>query len=148
MCFFGGRKRVKFTFFLIFPDQGCPRDPKVGSHSDCVVSWDTIGGIQALGCPQGPPETGFGVAEKSPAHRRAHLVGHFGLALARKGQNSQSSILTDQWCSMDPKVGSHSVCVLSWDSLEGFQALFASWAPEKAIFGSPQGGSGQGWQFS
>ena len=38
-----------------------PGDPKVGSHSDCMVSWDTVGGIQALGCPQGPPQTGFGV---------------------------------------------------------------------------------------
>ena len=27
-----------------------------------MESWDTVGGIQALGCPQGLPQTGFGVA--------------------------------------------------------------------------------------
>ena len=125
LCFFRapGNGRIS-RFFLILPHPGCPRDPTGGSHSDCVVSWDTVGGIQALGCPQGPPETGFGVAKKRRARRWARLVGHFGLVSGRKGQNSQSSILTDPQCSMDPKVGSHSVCVLSWDSLEGVQALF------------------------
>ena len=125
LVFFSGpRKRANFAIFLLLLDPGRPREPTVGSHSDCVVSWDTVGGIQALGCPQGPPETGFGAAKKRRARRRARLVGHFGLVLGRKRQNSQSSILTDPWCPMDPKVGSHSVCVLSWDSLEGFQALF------------------------
>ena len=52
--------------FLILPGPGCPGDPKVGPHSDCVASWDTVGGIQALGCPQGPPQTGFGVAQDGP----------------------------------------------------------------------------------
>ena len=37
--------------------------PTVGYHRDLVVSWDTVGGIQALGCPQGPPKTGFGFAK-------------------------------------------------------------------------------------
>ena len=45
---------------------GCPGDPKVGPHSDCMVSWDTVGGIQALGCPPGSPQTGFGVAQDGP----------------------------------------------------------------------------------
>jgi len=57
---------------LILPDPGCPRDPKVGSHSDCVVSWDTVGGIQALGCPQGPPQTGFG-PQKNAARAGARV---------------------------------------------------------------------------
>ena len=35
----------------------------VGSHSDCVVSWDTVGGMQALGGLQGLPPTDFGVAQ-------------------------------------------------------------------------------------
>ena len=58
----------------ILPDPGRPGDPKVGSHSDCVVSWDTVGGIQALGCPQGPPPTGFGVAQDGPVEVLALFV--------------------------------------------------------------------------
>ena len=50
----------------------------VGSHSDCVVSSDTVGGIQALGCPQGPPQTGFGVAQDGPMEVMAVLEGKFG----------------------------------------------------------------------
>ena len=44
--------------------------------------------------------------------------------LAEKGQIWQSSILTGPRSSVDPAVGSHSVCVLSWDTLEGIQALY------------------------
>ena len=54
-----------FTSWIL-PDPGCPRDPKVGSHSNCMVSWETVGGIQVLGCPQRPPQTGFGVAQDGP----------------------------------------------------------------------------------
>ena len=52
--------------------------PKVGSHPDCMVSWDTVGGIQALGCPQGPPQTGLGVAQDGPVEVLAALQGKFG----------------------------------------------------------------------
>ena len=69
---------MKFRIFLILPDPGCPGDPKVGSHGDCMVSWDTLGGIQALGCPQGPPQTGFGVAQDGPVEVLAALQGKFG----------------------------------------------------------------------
>ena len=66
-------KVEKFTSWIL-PDPGCPGDPKVGSHSDCVVSWDTVGGIQALGYPQGPPQTGFGVAQDGPVEVLALFV--------------------------------------------------------------------------
>ena len=77
-CIFGGLggfrlvffsetpKWVKFAVFSILPDPGCPGDPMVGPHTDCLASWDTVGGIQALGCPQGLPQTGFGVAQDGP----------------------------------------------------------------------------------
>ena len=39
-----------------------------------MVSWDTVGGIQALGCPQGPPQTGFGVAQYGPVEVLALFV--------------------------------------------------------------------------
>ena len=45
---------------------------------DRVVSWDTVGGIQALGGPQGPPQTGFGVAQDGPVEVLAVLQGKFG----------------------------------------------------------------------
>ena len=64
--FSGTPKWVKFRIFLILPDQGCLGDPKVGPHTDCVASWDTVGGISALGRPQGSPQTGFGVAQDGP----------------------------------------------------------------------------------
>ena len=59
-----------FTSWILL-DPGCPGDPMVGPHTDCVAPWDTVvlgalGGIQALGCPQGPPQTGFGVAQDGP----------------------------------------------------------------------------------
>lgn len=57
-CFVQGpQKRLKFGVFRILPGP-------VGSHTDCLVSWDILGGIRALRCQQGPPQTGFGVAEK------------------------------------------------------------------------------------
>ena len=64
--------------FLILPDPQCPGDPVVGPHTDCVVSWDTVGGIQALGGLQGPPQTGFGVAQDGPVEVLAVLQGKFG----------------------------------------------------------------------
>ena len=73
-------------FFLLLPDPGCPRDPKVGSHTDYVVSWDTVGGIRALVCPQGPLQTGFGVAKKRRTRQRARLVGQI---LLENGENFQ-----------------------------------------------------------
>ena len=74
--FFSGTP--KFAVFSILPDPGCPGDPMVGPHTDCVVSWDTVGGIQALGGPQGPPQTGFGVAQDGPVAVLAVLQGKFG----------------------------------------------------------------------
>ena len=68
-------KWVKFAVFSILPDPGCPGDPMVGPHADCVVSWDTLGGIQALCCPQGPPQTGFGVVQDGPVGVLAVLQG-------------------------------------------------------------------------
>ena len=69
---------MKFRIFLILPDPGCPGNPKVGPHIDCVASWDTVGGIQALGGPQGPLQTGFGVAQDGPVEVLAALQGKFG----------------------------------------------------------------------
>ena len=75
LVFFSGvRKWAKIAIFLIFPDPGCPRDPKVESHTDPVVSWDTAGGIRALVCPQGPPQAGFGATKKRCWRRRARLA--------------------------------------------------------------------------
>ena len=50
----------------------------VGSHSDCMVSWDTVGGIQARGGPQGPLQTGFGVTQDGPVEVLVALQGKFG----------------------------------------------------------------------
>ena len=75
LVFFSGpRKWAKIAIFLILPDPGRPRDPKVESHTDPVVSWDTVGGIRALVCPQGPPQAGFGATKKRCLHRRARLA--------------------------------------------------------------------------
>ena len=76
--FLGTPEWVKLAVFLILLDPGCPGDPMVGPHTDCVVSWDTVGGIQALGGPQGPPQTGFGVAQDGPMAVLAVLPGEFG----------------------------------------------------------------------
>ena len=72
--FFRARKWAKIAIFLILPDPGCPRDPKVESHTDPVVSWDTVGGIRALVCPQGPLQADFGATKKRCLRRRAHLA--------------------------------------------------------------------------
>ncbi len=117
MFFSGSPKRAKVAIVLILTDLGCPRDAKVGYHSDCVVSWDTVGGIQALGCPQGPPQTGFWAAKKRCARRRARLVGHFGLVRVKF---AIFLILPDPGCPVDPKVGSHSDCVAPWGTIERF----------------------------
>ena len=69
---------VKFADFSILPAPECPGDPMVGPHTDCVASWDTVGGIQALGGPQGPPESGFGVPHDGPVGVLAVLQGKFG----------------------------------------------------------------------
>ena len=73
MLFSGTPKWVKFAVFSILPDPECPGDPMVGPHTDCVASWDTAGGIQALGGPQGPLQTGFGVALDGPVEVLAVL---------------------------------------------------------------------------
>ena len=79
VCFFlETPKWVKFAVFSILPDPGCPGDPIVGPHTDCMASWKTVGGIQALGGPQGPPQTGFGVAQDGPVEALAVLQGKFG----------------------------------------------------------------------
>ena len=69
---------MKFRIFLILLDPGCPGDPKVQPHTDCVASWDTVGGIQALGGPQGHPQMGFVVTQDGPVAVLAVLQGRFG----------------------------------------------------------------------
>ncbi len=138
LVFFSGpRKWAKIAIFLILPDPGCPRDPKVESHTDPVVSWDTVGGIRALVCPQGPPQAGFGVAKKRCARRRARLVGQIWLGNGENLDFGKSWILPDPGCPRDPTIGSHSDCVVSWDTLEGLQALFCVQGPLKNSFGVP-----------
>ena len=66
MFFLGTPEWVKFVVFSVLQDPECRGDPMVGPHTDFVVSWDTVGGIQALGCRQGPLQTGFGVAQDGP----------------------------------------------------------------------------------
>ena len=75
--FFLGTPKFAF-FFLILPDPGCPGDPMVGPHTDCVASCDTVGGIQALGGPQGPQQTSFGVAQDGPVEVLAAVQGKLG----------------------------------------------------------------------
>ena len=67
----------------ILPGPGCPGEPKVGSHSDSVVSWDTVGGTQAFGYPQGPPQTGFGFAQDGPVEVLAALQGKSGWTMVK-----------------------------------------------------------------
>ena len=78
MFFSGTPEWVKFAVFSILPDPEGPGDPMVGRNTDCVASWDTAGGIQTLGGPQGPLQTGFGVAEDDPVRVLAVLQGKFG----------------------------------------------------------------------
>ena len=78
LCFFWvPRNRGNSRVFSILPGPGCPGDPMVGPHTNCVASWDTVGGIQAL-CPQGRLQTGFGVAQVGPVEVLAALQGKFG----------------------------------------------------------------------
>ena len=49
----------------------------VGPYTDCVAPWDTVGGTQAIGGPQGPLQTGFGVAQDGPVEVLAALQGKF-----------------------------------------------------------------------
>ena len=87
LVFFSGTPEwVKFRIFLIFPDPGCPGDPMVEPHTDCEASWDTVGGIQALGGPQGPRQTGFGVAQDGLVAVLAALQGKFGWKTVKKLQ--------------------------------------------------------------
>ena len=107
--------------FFDFAGPRVPQGPRGGVPTDCVVSWGTVGGIRVFVCPQGPPQAGFGVAKDRCARRRAHLVGQIWL------ENSEilpSLLLPGPGCPVDPTVGSHSDCVVSWDTLEGVQALF------------------------
>ena len=59
----------KFFSRWVLPDPGCPGGPMVGSHSDCVVSWDSTEGLPSPFCPQGPPQAGFGVAKNRCARQ-------------------------------------------------------------------------------
>ena len=142
LVFFSGpRKWPKIAIFLILPDPGFPRDPNVESHTDPVVSWDTVGSIRALVCPQGPPQAGFGVAKKRCARRRARLLGQIWLGNGENLDFGKSWILPDPGCPRDPTIGSHSDCVVSWDSIEGLRALFLRagtpinqfWGPRKTV---------------
>ena len=109
----------------------------VGPHIDCVASWDTVGGIQALGAPQGPPQTGFGVAQDGPV---GVLVVFARQIWLENGENFTSWILPDPGCPGDPKVGSHSDCVVSWDTVGGIQALGCLQGPPQTGFGVAQDG--------
>ena len=71
--------------FFDFAGPRAHGDPMVGSHTDCMVSWDTVGGIQALGCPQGPLQTGLGVAQDGPVAVLAALQGKVCLVAYRGG---------------------------------------------------------------
>ena len=70
--------------FFDFAGPRVPGDPMLGPHTDCVASWDTVGCIQALGCPQEPPQTGFGVAQDGPVEVLAALQGKFGWKTVKK----------------------------------------------------------------
>ena len=138
LVFFSGpRKWPNIAIFLILPDPGCPRDPKVEPHTDRVVSWDTVGGIRVFVCPQGPPQAGFGVAKKRCVRRRARLVGQIWLGIGEILDFGKSWILPDPGCPRDPTIGSHNECVVSRDTLEGLQALFCVQGPLKNSFGVP-----------
>ena len=93
-----------FTSWIL-PDPGCPGDPKVGSHSDCMVSWDTVGSIQALGCLHGRPQTGFGVAQDGPVEVLAALQVKFGWKTVKilqvrfcRTQGARGGPIVMVWC--------------------------------------------------
>ena len=97
--------------------------PDPGSHSDCVVSWDTVGGIQALGCLQGRPQAGYGVAQDGPVAVLAVLQGIVCWKMV------ESWIVPDPGCPRDLTVEPHRDCVASWDTIGGLQAIFGAQGP-------------------
>ena len=101
----------------------------VGSHSDWVVSWDSIEGLPALFCPQGPLQAGFGVAKNRCARRRARLVGQIWLGNRYNLDFWKKLDFAGPRVPRDPTLGSHSDCVVSWDSIEGLSALFCVQGP-------------------
>ena len=131
LCFLGDPEISEIRGFFDLADPGCPGDPMVGPHTDCVASWDTVGGIQALGGPQEPLQTGFGVAGFGSFARQIWL---------KSGENFTGWILPDPGCPGDPKVGSHSDCVVSWDTVGGIQALGCPHGPPQTGFGVAQDG--------
>ena len=135
---------MKYEVFSILPHPGFPGDPKVGPHTDCVASWDTVGGIKALGGPQGPPQTGFGVAQDGPVEVLAVLQGKFGWKTVKI---FPSWILPDPGCPGEPTVGPHSDCVVSWDAVGGIQALGCAQGPPQTGFGSHKMVPWRFWQF-
>ena len=138
LIFFPGTPEwVKFAVFAILPDPGCPGDPKVGPHTDCVASWDTVGGIQALGGPEGSPQTGFRVAQDGPVAVLAVLQGKFGWKTVKI---LQVGFCRTQGALGDPKVGSHSDCVVSWDTVGRIQALGGPQGNPLTGFGVAQDG--------
>ena len=76
--FFGDPGMGKIHVFFDLSGPRVPGDPMVGPHIDCVAFWDTVEGIQALDGPQGPPQTGLGVAQDGPVEVLAALQGKFG----------------------------------------------------------------------
>ena len=76
--FFGDPEMGEIQNIFDFAGPRVPGDLKIGPHTDCVVSRDTVAGIQALGGPQGPPQTGFVVAQDGPMEVLAALQGKFG----------------------------------------------------------------------
>ena len=130
LYFFGGTPEwVKFVVFSILPDPGCPGDPMVGPHTDCVAPWDTVGGTQVLGCPQGPRQTGFEVGGFGRFARQIWL---------ENDENFTSWILPDPGRLGDPKAGSRCDCIVSWDIVGGIQALGGPHGPPQTGFGVAQ----------
>ena len=78
VIFLGDPGMGEIRGFFDFAGPRVPGGPKVGPHTDCVASWDTVGGIQALGGLQGPLPMGFGVAQDGPVAVLAVLQGKFG----------------------------------------------------------------------
>ena len=89
--------------------QGALGTPRQGP----IVIVCTVGGIQALGCLQGPPQTGFGVTQDGPVEVLALFARQSWLA---NGENFTGRILPDPGCPGDPKIGSYSDCMVSWVS--------------------------------
>ena len=101
------------------------------------MSWDTVGRIQALGCPQGPPQTGFEVAQHGSVEVLAALQGKFGW---KRVKILQVGFCRTQGALGHPKVGSHSYWMVSWDTVGGIQALGCLQGPQQTGFGVAQDG--------